>query len=86
MACGYGVCMTCVMPLQRPGKRNEEPADAIVYARTCTEGPVFNGAAVVWNGAASAVADDQAELSPAGVPMRPSAIPEPVDEHAPPGN
>ena len=57
MGCGYGVCMTCVMPLRRPPKRNEEDDDAVLYARTCTEGPVFNGAAVVWNGSARTPAD-----------------------------
>jgi dihydroorotate dehydrogenase electron transfer subunit len=86
MACGYGVCMTCVMPLRRPPKRDESPEDAIVYARSCTEGPVFNGAQVVWNGSADVVAADQSELTPAGAPMRASAMDEPDDEFAPPGN
>jgi dihydroorotate dehydrogenase electron transfer subunit len=71
MACGYGVCMTCVMPLRRKKKRDETPEDAIVYARSCTEGPVFNGAHVIWNGAAEPVGDEESELSL---------------EHAPPGN
>jgi dihydroorotate dehydrogenase electron transfer subunit len=88
MGCGYGVCMTCVMPLRRPAKRNETDADAVVYARSCTEGPVFNGAAVVWNGAGDAVAvsSDQSELSPAGVPVRGATIGESGAEHPPPGN
>jgi dihydroorotate dehydrogenase electron transfer subunit len=86
MACGYGVCMTCVMPLRRPLKRDEDPEDATVYARSCTEGPVFNGANVMWNGAADLVAADQAEFSPAGVAMRHISLPEPDDEFAPPGN
>jgi dihydroorotate dehydrogenase electron transfer subunit len=86
MACGYGVCMSCVMPLRRPVKHNESPEDAVVYARTCTEGPVFNGGAVIWNGGSVAVATDQSELSPAGVPRRQSAIPEPEGEYPPPGN
>jgi dihydroorotate dehydrogenase electron transfer subunit len=47
MACGYGVCMTCVMPLRTGGRPG---SDGIVYARSCTEGPVFDGAQVVWNG------------------------------------
>lgn len=85
MACGYGVCMTCVMPLRRPLRKGEAEEEAIVYARSCTEGPVFNGAAVVWDGATDHVSLDQAELSPAGVPVR-----QPVavggNEHAPPGN
>lgn len=41
MACGTGVCWTCVVPVQRKhGVRNE---------RACAEGPVFNGARVQWD-------------------------------------
>ena len=88
MACGWGVCMTCVMPLRRPPKRDESPEDAIVYARSCTEGPVFNGAQVVWNGAAEDVAHDQAELSPGGEASRSTSahLLESDHEFAPPGN
>ena len=87
MACGYGVCMTCVMPLTRPAKSKKDGAeDEIVYARSCTEGPVFNGGQVVWNGGADPVSADQHELTPAGVPSRHGALPDPEDEHAPPGN
>ena len=85
MGCGYGVCMTCVMPLRRKLRKDEAAEDAIVYARSCTEGPVFNGAHVIWNGSGEVVALDQSELAPAGVPAR-SPLSEPVDEHAPPGN
>jgi dihydroorotate dehydrogenase electron transfer subunit len=85
MGCGYGVCMTCVMPLRRKPRRDEDPADAIVYARSCTDGPVFNGGSVVWNGSGEPVAEDQAELSPAGAPAR-SALIDPHDEFPPPGN
>jgi dihydroorotate dehydrogenase electron transfer subunit len=87
MACGYGVCMTCVMPLTRPQKsKKDEAEDEIVYARSCTEGPVFNGGQVVWNGGSDPVSADQHELTPAGVPMRSGALEDPEDEHAPPGN
>jgi dihydroorotate dehydrogenase electron transfer subunit len=86
MACGWGVCMTCVMPLRRRPKKDEAPEDAVVYARSCTEGPVFNGALVVWNGAADLVAADQSELTPAGAPSRHSGFFEAEDEHPPPGN
>lgn len=85
MACGYGVCMTCVMPV-RPRKRAQDDDEEFHYARSCTEGPVFNGASVVWDGEAELVATDQAELSPAGVPRRHSSPPETQDELAPPGN
>ncbi|MGH2786529.1 MAG: dihydroorotate dehydrogenase electron transfer subunit [Actinomycetota bacterium] len=84
MGCGYGVCMTCVMPIKRPARRKDE-SDEIIYARTCTEGPIFNGAHVIWDGATESVAVEQAELSPAGVPAR-GGMEEPADEHAPPGN
>jgi hypothetical protein len=89
--------MTCVMPLRRP-PRNAKPRsakernakekddDTIVYARSCTEGPVFNGATVIWNGAADPVSLDQSELSPVGVPTRGPAFGDADDELAPPGN
>jgi dihydroorotate dehydrogenase electron transfer subunit len=86
MGCGYGVCMTCVMPLTRPTRSKEKDDDTIVYARSCTDGPVFNGAAVIWNGASDPVALDQSELSPTGVPTRGVAFSDPDDELAPPGN
>lgn len=42
MACGIGVCMTCVVPL-----RGE---DGIVrMSRTCIDGPVMDGADVLWD-------------------------------------
>lgn len=48
MGCGYGVCMTCVMPVKVSG----DPEDGTVYARSCTEGPVFDGARIAWSGSA----------------------------------
>lgn len=86
MACGYGVCMTCVMPLRGKAKKDQAPEDAIVYARSCTEGPVFNGASVIWNGASEPVGLEQSELAPVGSPSRASGIANPDDEFAPPGN
>jgi len=42
MACGVGVCWTCVVPvIRRDGKGWD-------YLRSCTEGPVFSGARVWW--------------------------------------
>jgi dihydroorotate dehydrogenase electron transfer subunit len=86
MACGFGVCMSCVMPVRRDAKVGEGSEDAITYARTCTEGPVFNGARVVWDGASGITASDQAELTPSAAPARHDALGEPEEEHAPPGN
>ncbi len=41
MACGIGVCMTCVLPV-----RGNDGATRMV--RSCTEGPVFRGGDVRW--------------------------------------
>ena len=42
MACGLGVCWTCVVPvIQKDGKSWD-------YLRSCVDGPVFNGARVWW--------------------------------------
>ncbi|MCI0347107.1 MAG: dihydroorotate dehydrogenase electron transfer subunit, partial [Chloroflexi bacterium] len=41
MACGVGVCWTCVIPI---ANGDAEPR----HERSCTEGPVFDGAAVAW--------------------------------------
>ena len=86
MACGYGVCMTCVMPVRSRKKGKTEEEEEFHYARSCIEGPVFNGASVVWNGEVEVVATDQAELSPAGVPRRQTTLSGTEDEHPPPGN
>jgi dihydroorotate dehydrogenase electron transfer subunit len=40
MCCGVGVCLTCVVPIRTP--------DGWEYQRTCTEGPVFDARAVLW--------------------------------------
>lgn len=44
MGCGIGICMTCVTPIWN--KQGTE----VGYARTCVDGPVFNGARVSWDG------------------------------------
>jgi dihydroorotate dehydrogenase electron transfer subunit len=41
MACGVGVCMTCVVPYKREGQ--------IVNVRSCVEGPVLNGRRIQWD-------------------------------------
>jgi dihydroorotate dehydrogenase electron transfer subunit len=41
MACGTGVCQTCVLPVERRGQ--------VYNLRGCVEGPVFNGAKVRWD-------------------------------------
>lgn len=43
MACGVGLCMTCVLPVK--------DSDGIIkMARSCVEGPIFDGSDVVWDG------------------------------------
>jgi dihydroorotate dehydrogenase electron transfer subunit len=41
MACGIGVCMTCVLPV-------EDAAGQVRMTRACVEGPVFHGERVRW--------------------------------------
>ena len=40
MACGIGVCWTCILPVRSNG--------AVKHARSCTDGPVFEGEVVAW--------------------------------------
>jgi dihydroorotate dehydrogenase electron transfer subunit len=40
MCCGVGVCLACVIPVKT--------ASGWEYQRTCTEGPVFDSRAVLW--------------------------------------
>lgn len=42
MACGIGVCMTCVMPVEDKGGTTR-------MVRSCVEGPVFRGDRVRWD-------------------------------------
>jgi dihydroorotate dehydrogenase electron transfer subunit len=42
MGCGVGTCLSCVVTIRREGRTRYRPA--------CTEGPVFDAAAVVWPG------------------------------------
>jgi len=41
MACGIGICFTCVAPIR-------DAEGGWDYRRTCVEGPVFDAASVVW--------------------------------------
>lgn len=41
MACGVGVCWTCVVPIRRRSGR-------VRNRRSCLDGPVFDGAAIAW--------------------------------------
>ena len=41
MACGIGVCFTCVLPIRRKDGQ-------VQMKRACIDGPVFNGARIAW--------------------------------------
>ncbi len=42
MACGVGLCMTCVLPIRG--------SDGVIrMLRSCVEGPIFDGTSVQWN-------------------------------------
>ncbi|NBU93422.1 MAG: dihydroorotate dehydrogenase electron transfer subunit [Actinobacteria bacterium] len=41
MACGIGVCMTCVVPMKLDNE--------VKMIRTCLEGPVMDGSAIIWD-------------------------------------
>jgi dihydroorotate dehydrogenase electron transfer subunit len=42
MACGIGVCMTCVLPIRLPDRTTR-------MLRSCVDGPTFAGDAVRWD-------------------------------------
>jgi len=42
MACGIGVCMTCVLPV-----KGED--GVIRMLRSCIDGPVMDGSRVIWD-------------------------------------
>lgn len=50
MACGIGVCMTCVLPVVGADGRSR-------MVRSCVEGPVFDAARVRWNDVGTLPAD-----------------------------
>jgi dihydroorotate dehydrogenase electron transfer subunit len=50
MACGVGVCMTCVMPVTGPDGTTR-------MVRSCVEGPVFRGDRVRWDDLGTVPAD-----------------------------
>lgn len=56
MACGTGVCWTCVLPYRRKG--------GVVNLRACIDGPVFNGARIDWEAAGTDRAPRDEELTP----------------------
>ena len=59
MACGIGVCMTCVLPVV-----GDDGLTRLV--RSCTEGPVFPGDRVRWDDVGSVPADAVGAPTPGG--------------------
>ena len=45
MACGTGLCFSCVLPV---GDGGGAGPGATRMARSCRAGPVFDGAAIAW--------------------------------------
>ena len=41
MACGIGVCMTCVVPVR--------VGEDLKMLRTCIDGPVMDGSTIIWD-------------------------------------
>ena len=42
MACGIGICMTCVLPVKQPD-------GSVANLRSCIDGPVMDGSLVCWD-------------------------------------
>ncbi|HEX2027629.1 MAG TPA: dihydroorotate dehydrogenase electron transfer subunit [Nitriliruptorales bacterium] len=57
MACGVGVCWTCVVPVRGKDGR-------VRMKRSCLDGPVFNGARIAWEESRFAPAPAQDEFLP----------------------
>jgi len=45
MACGFGACLVCAVPVRLS---NDGDEDGWGWARCCTEGPVFSASRVHW--------------------------------------
>ncbi|WP_226344834.1 dihydroorotate dehydrogenase electron transfer subunit [Agilicoccus flavus] len=84
MACGVGVCMTCVMPV-----RGSDGVTRMV--RSCVEGPVFRGDRIRWDAFEQGwcrVPDDTlgapiVPAAPVGAGDRPARASAPVEADAP---
>ena len=75
MACGIGVCMTCVLPVV-----GEDGVTRM--ARSCVDGPVFRGDLVRWDDVGTVPFD---ALGAPGWKPRPQAKPKPVARQQPGG-
>lgn len=87
MACGVGVCMTCVIPVEPEPERGRQPdPEAYRNVRSCLEGPVFDATRIRWErtrfGAPAAGDDDAAAAS---APPASQAPPAPTPPERRPG-
>ena len=48
MACGIGVCLSCVVPVYGEGGEEGEGGEGWSFVRCCREGPVFDSRSLVW--------------------------------------
>ena len=48
MACGFGVCQSCVVPVKADGGSADRSESNMRYALVCHVGPVFDGEALLW--------------------------------------
>jgi len=46
MACGIGICFSCVVKTKQPG--GDDSLEGWDYKRTCVDGPVFDAATILW--------------------------------------
>lgn len=75
MACGVGVCMTCVLPVV-----GDDGVTRMV--RSCVEGPVFRGDRVRWDAVGTVPAEALGSPQPAPRAM-PHPVPQPVRQAVP---
>ena len=78
MACGIGVCMTCVLPVRGDDGRTR-------MVRSCVEGPVFRGDRVRWDAVGTVPADTVGAPGPAESAADPVQDP-PMERELPPGH
>lgn len=51
MACGFGVCLGCVVPVKQgksEAREGESKDPGIIYKCACTDGPVFDAREIAW--------------------------------------
>ncbi|HYZ91488.1 MAG TPA: dihydroorotate dehydrogenase electron transfer subunit [Actinomycetota bacterium] len=46
MACGFGACLVCAVPVRV--ERDDDEGEPWAWARCCTEGPVFSASRIHW--------------------------------------